>query len=853
MRAFAEELLWTPSYEIGGTYGSEIAKYHLAVEHGLENTAIISFVDSPNKASDISRAELRQLLSISYNNLVEWHVFVSEYDVRYVNNLSDDDEGTLLPVTRGNYERYLSSSYFEDVRSQAGRRKKLVACDDAVIDVISRWKRLLKADYANTVTNQNLSALFNALIFVRGCEDYRNRQQAAAPLLPSMILTDAGSVDLADAVESALSELDVPALSHELIDISLIRSVGLVDATTARSLFRDFYRTQSTPYSFNFALMSKHALSRIYERYVAILEFEADDHIQMSFLPPVPKERVARRTGAIYTPQFIAGFFARFIRENVTPRAFRTLRTLDPACGSGIFLRTLLEYQCDPLTQGLTTESIRSAFEQASGIDRDPNACAATRLSLALLHLVATGSLPEKLAIVTANAIDLALNGAIEPLSYDVIVANPPYIKFDHLEIADRTQLQELVDGLSNGRPDAYIGFLAIALRAVRTGGLMCLVLPHIFLQADNAAALRGAIARDFDVVSLVDLSAVRVFEGVGTYNVLLVAQKRLPGLAVRPNARVGIVREFAGAALQACLDQRDASTPYYTVFGVNQAEFTQRPWALVEPKERAVAAKIEAHPPLSQFLRVMQGMVTGDDETFIMRRELIPKGEEELFVPFLPDRMMRRYQVPTNSDQVAFYPFSGERALDADQIESRFPSTWALLCNRRARLSRRASVVKGTVPWWRPERPREPANMLRPKIVCPHLMLTPRFGLDVRGSFAVSRSPYIFDDGDDAAALKFALAVLNSSAAQWYMTRHAHRYGNGYYRVERPFLNRLPFPNPSTINAALLNEVLTLVDRRVAGPDPRNIDEELDEIVCAIYGLSRDETLVLAGRKGES
>jgi type I restriction-modification system DNA methylase subunit len=169
-------------------------------------------------------------------------------------------------------------------------------------------------------------------------------------------------------------------------------------------LLGDFYRPSFSAYDFNFALMSKHALSRIYERYVTLLEFDEDDR-QLSFIPQFPTERFSSRSGAIYTPLFVASFFARFLRDNVTPKTFRQMKTIDPACGSGIFLRTLLELQCNPLIPGTTPQTIHAAFQNTYGIDRDANACQATRLSLALLHLVATGTLPQTINVTKANGL----------------------------------------------------------------------------------------------------------------------------------------------------------------------------------------------------------------------------------------------------------------------------------------------------------------------------------------------------------------------------------------------------------------------------------------------------------------
>src|SRR5258708_4502021 len=89
MRSFAEELNWVPSYEVQGTFGVDAVVGHLIVEHGLENAAAVSFLREPYRSADLAADQLRALLAVSYNNLIEWHLFVSGRDVRWINNLAD--------------------------------------------------------------------------------------------------------------------------------------------------------------------------------------------------------------------------------------------------------------------------------------------------------------------------------------------------------------------------------------------------------------------------------------------------------------------------------------------------------------------------------------------------------------------------------------------------------------------------------------------------------------------------------------------------------------------------------------------------------------------------------------------
>lgn len=789
-------------------------------------------------------------------------MFVSGSDARWVNNLADRskwlDGDRVQVLDDSNLAGVLASARLDELARTETLRRSLRPCDEALLQVVSRWKLLLKADYPS-VDNRNLSALFNALIFIRGCED-RNSDDAhgsSRVLLRALEEHQANeNVDVLATLRTALQQTGIDNPLADYVQEQALAPFGSVDFATAFNLFREMYAPKDAPYDFNFALMSKHALSRIYEKYVSILQpDEPSSQTSIDFAQPLPKEAAPSKTGAVYTPQFVASFFSRFLRENLTPRSFRELRAIDPACGSGLFLRSLLELQCDPFAPGTTTETIRHAFANSHGIDKDINACEAARLSLALLHLIATGNLPgaNDLHIVHADAIAERLSGRIESGAYGAIMSNPPYIKLDHLSSAEREIYRDFLGDDYAGRLDAYIPFVRLCLDLAQPGGIICMVLPQTFLTASNASTLREDIAAGFDVRCLVDLSAIPVFEGVGTYTILLILQRRVKGEDGLP-AQVAQVTEAAGAALQACLDGRTVRNRYFNVFPVTQSFFRSKQWVIVNPEQIRINERLAEHPTLSRFMNVAQGVVTGADNVFIRDRADIPRGEERIYLDFLADRQIGRYVLPKRTDKMVFFPFIKGEIISEETLSSQFPETWKYLNGEKEFLSSRRSVAETGATWWRPVRARE-STILRPKIVCPHLMLTPRFAVNASGKFAVSRSPFIIapDEGEEQTLVKFFCAVLNSTVCNWYIRTFAPKYGGGYNRLEVGLLKSIPVPDLSEIDSSTLTSIVGMVDRLFATENShRNevaeIDKELDDIVCGLYGFSPTERRELFG-----
>lgn len=609
LRRFASEFGWRPSDQLDRYPGTErFCNGHLVVEHGFDRTAVISFLSTDTPYIDLTLSERRTLLELSYNNLVDWHLLPERSGMRVVYNRTDPPRDDFFPVTAS--DDVWRADAFDRL---TGKRPNpnVKALDDALIYTVSFWKRALQADMAGRVDLPQISAIINSIIMVRALEDYHNRRRPSEDRLLISEL-EALPPELKNAkclIQRAFERLDQTNLPSWLEEILAQLDVfNALDIDSLLELAGDFYRSRFSPYRYNFDLISKHALSRIYEHYVSVLRDNSTP--ELTLFRDLPEELQNKDLGSIYTPQYVARFFARYLREHRTPRSFRALRTVDPACGSGMFLRTLLEMQCDPSDDSFSTEAVEESFSNTYGIDVDPNACHATRLSLALLHLVLTGEFPETLNIESREAIELLQEWGDR--EFDVVITNPPFVKWDGLSPAIRERLVSYVKQHALGKQDLYLAFLKTAVDHTAPGGMFCFVLPHSFLLSESASALRRDISDRFAVRVLADLSEVSVFEQTGVYVILLIAERtserHVPATIVR-------CQEFVGAALQDALAGRTRMGEGYQVYEVDQQGFQRSRWNLLPPDEAGLRNSIEAQPRLDEFIEVRQGIITGADK----------------------------------------------------------------------------------------------------------------------------------------------------------------------------------------------------------------------------------------------
>lgn len=842
LRRFAEINGWRPSDEILEYPGTElIANGHLIVEHGLEISAVITFLKSNVHFPGLSENDQLHLLSISYNNLAEWHFFPDPHGLTLAFNRKEPIESKRISLD-DNVDVWRAEQFDRII----GRRPtpNLKSLDDALIETLSIWKRLLRAEIQKRATNVAISELFNSILLIRALEDYRRARNPNERrlLLETWINSQSASKKIRICISNCLQELKAKNIPKSIIDKEKLRVFDSLDQESVRNLFNDFYDNKFAPYKYDFSLMSKHALSRIYEHYVSLLREKMTP--QLSIFPQVPEEVTNRSLGAFYTPQFIARFFARYLKENLPPRKFRTLKVSDPTCGSGIFLRTLLEMQCDPFQEVNIQLTTSTAFKNIFGVDIEPNACKATQLSLSLLYLVIMGEFPRNLNIKNVEVIDYFMNHPKLKNCFDAVIANPPFIPWDRLKTNLARSISLFLAGYGKGKLDMYLAILKVGMDMLRPGGFLLYVLPHAFLHSRNGLGLRSEISNNFWIRFVADLSEVAVFDDSSSYTILLVIQKKPSYEIEAPAATIVLCKEFAGHALQDAIEGRRLRTDFYEIFDVPQSIFSKSEWRLLPPRASNIWMKLSRFPTINQFLYIRQGFITGADDVFIREKRNIPDDEKDIYKPYLADRKMRRFSVPKATIKEVFYPYIDGNKINLNILKRNYPKTYKYLKSHYNALKARKSVLSGNTFWWCPVRPRLPQNMFRPKLITPHLIILPRFSLDANGKYGVSHCPILYAKarGDELQLLRYFLAILNSSVSFWQLSHLSHKYSHGYSKLEVASLSKLAVPDPGSIPVASMTKIQNLVKFLISNPESDNEYRELDNIIADLYKLSKTE-----------
>jgi adenine-specific DNA-methyltransferase len=209
-------------------------------------------------------------------------------------------------------------------------------------------------------------------------------------------------------------------------------------------------------------------------------------------------ERRRRKLAAFFTPPYLARHaIDALLAEGVV---LGQSRILDPASGGAAFLvplaaRIALTYR----RRGLQAEAALKAIETTlAGIEIEPDLRSLSRTLLSDLLHDEIRLVGRRLDVPIQTADTLVLDPPREP--YDAIIGNPPYGRVFR---PSKKRRREFAAVISDGYVNLYALFIEQALRWVRPGGLICLVVPMSFLGGPHFRSLRKRILEESQVLRL--------------------------------------------------------------------------------------------------------------------------------------------------------------------------------------------------------------------------------------------------------------------------------------------------------------------------------------------------------------
>ena len=106
---------------------------------------------------------------------------------------------------------------------------------------------------------------------------------------------------------------------------------------------------------------------------------------------------------------------------------------------------------------------------------------------------------------------------------YDGIILNPPYLRFQDMDVHMRKTVKELSPILASGNMDLYIGFLYKCIQQLSPSGTLVAIVPNSWLYNVSSASFRAYLHSNRLIREIHDYGSEKVFKGVNVYCCIIV------------------------------------------------------------------------------------------------------------------------------------------------------------------------------------------------------------------------------------------------------------------------------------------------------------------------------------------
>ena len=392
----------------------------------------------------------------------------------------------------------------------------------------------------------------------------------------------------------------------------------------------------------------------------------------------------------------------------------KTIRVLDPACGSGAFLIAAFNFLARQYEK-INTEianlqgGIREIFDlnkailnqNLYGVDLSSESVEITKLSLWLQTAEkgqALTNLDDNIkagnSIVADRAVDprafdweRAFPEVMADGGFDVVLGNPPYVRQELLS-PFKPYLQTHY-ACYDGVADLYVYFYERGVKLLKPGGMLSYIVTNKWLRSGYGEPLRKFFAEQTIFEQIIDFGHAPIFRDADTFPCIIVLQKaalNLPDADASGSLTTQSPDSLAARGLSPLLGsgvQNESqmvlvcAVPREQLEGLNLAQFVEREgyeiprsrlseaaWSLENPQVDALMQKIRSvGVPLVDFAgtKPYYGIKTGFNKAFLInnqtRQKLIAEDPKcsEIIKPCLRGRDICRWNSVHKDDWLIF------------------------------------------------------------------------------------------------------------------------------------------------------------------------------------------------------
>ena len=454
-------------------------------------------------------------------------------------------------------------------------------------------------------------------------------------------------------------------------------------------------------------------------------------------------------------------------------------------------------------------------------------------------------------------------------IGFDLIVANPPYIRVQGLDREKSEYYKEIFDS-AIGSYDIYVLFIEKFLPLLKDGGNMNFIMPHKWINSNFGSGLREIVGKN--ISQFISFGEYLIFDNAMTYTSLLMLHKekqenlKYIEFVEKPKTRAErkeIPKEEKHDEVSQFLQNLEDKN----FINIKTEKLYSEPWIFKEKKVMDILEILEKQPlrVSDVFERIFQGIATSGDDIYLLECSEIKKDknclecfskemkkreitktfifEKEFLKPILKGNDVHRYEKLKNRFFVIFpYKFVGGKAelYSEKEIKKQFPKAYKYLkFFEKDFRGRERGKLENDEYWFRYIYPKNLEFCLpSTKLVTPDITLG--INLTFGNEFCLKNALYgLTIKTDFEKSLKYFLAILNSKITWFFLQNTGTVLANGYFRFNPKYINPFPLPAPTPESEQTLTTLvdLTLFSKaNFLEKEAKLIEAIIDIVVFGLY-----------------
>ncbi|OOR37590.1 hypothetical protein BW895_25955, partial [Bacillus cereus] len=477
-------------------------------------------------------------------------------------------------------------------------------------------------------------------------------------------------------------------------------------------------------------------------------------------------------------------------KELLSSRVYEK-RIIDPACGSGNFLVNILGKALENNSLG-ERKRVLDHLENRKflvGIDIQELPCLVTKLRM-LMEIVHYNKEVDPMFNYPVFQLDSLLSDEVllENNSYDLVITNPPYLRYQLIEETKREKLRERYNA-AVGRFDLYPLFIERGIDLAKGNGKVIILCSDKFMSSEYGRGIREYVRTNARLTKVTDLNTIYPFKAA-VLSAIYQFEK------VKDNKPENAVW------LKAYINNHGISTKKHGEVIIEEK------WRYINSNSEEILNKIilNSNTLLGDITsKISIGLQTTADKVFckFMSHEFVEKNnfERQLIYPLLRGRNLKKWHYKWNGqdnskDTYVLYPYVLKEKKTVPINLSDFPNVSDYLYSYKGELEGRPYFKgKRQKKWFEHWTAHSFDFFKEVKILTPDIASECSFSLDTQGCFyngtAYSIKLEVNYDIDD---YKYVLGLLNSKVINFFHKKISTTHlESNKYRFQAPIMKNYP------------------------------------------------------------